>query len=122
NPPSARAAIDLLGAVARGEARQRVAVLGTMRELGAHADTLHDDVLRHALASPADLIVAIGDFAAAAGRLAADATRVITAASPEAAWPLMADRLAPDAVILLKASRGVALERLVPALTAWAET
>ncbi|MCU0647947.1 MAG: UDP-N-acetylmuramoyl-tripeptide--D-alanyl-D-alanine ligase [Gemmatimonadaceae bacterium] len=122
NPPSTRAAIDLLGAVAGGAARQRVAVLGTMRELGAHADALHEDVLRHAIASPADVIVAVGDFAAAAQRLAADPSRVLTADAPDAVWPLLAPRLSPDAIILLKASRGVALERLVPALTQWAES
>jgi UDP-N-acetylmuramoyl-tripeptide--D-alanyl-D-alanine ligase len=35
-------------------------------------------------------------------------------------WPLLRPRLAPDAVILLKASRGMRLERLVPYLQAWA--
>jgi len=37
-------------------------------------------------------------------------------------WPLLAPRLAPDALILLKASRGMRLERLVPYVTAWART
>ena len=46
--------------------------------------------------------------------------RVVRAADADALWPLLAPRLAPDAVILLKASRGVRLERLVPHLEAWA--
>jgi len=37
-------------------------------------------------------------------------------------WPQLAPRLAPDAAILLKASRGVKLERLLPFLTTWATT
>ena len=42
-------------------------------------------------------------------------------ASPEALWPLLASRLAPDAIILLKGSRGVRLEKLVPHITDWAQ-
>ena len=45
---------------------------------------------------------------------------VETAGSVEELWPLLSPRLEPDAVILLKASRGVQLEQLVPHLTSWA--
>jgi UDP-N-acetylmuramoyl-tripeptide--D-alanyl-D-alanine ligase len=121
NPPSAKAAIDSLVAIDGGTSRQRVAVLGTMRELGASAPALHDDVLRHALASPVDLIVAIGDFVNAADRLGAAADRVLRSPARDDAWPLLEPRLTPNAVILLKASRGVALEALVPLLTQWSE-
>jgi UDP-N-acetylmuramyl pentapeptide synthase len=37
-------------------------------------------------------------------------------------WAKLASRLAPDAIILLKGSRGVRLEKLVPPVTAWATT
>jgi UDP-N-acetylmuramoyl-tripeptide--D-alanyl-D-alanine ligase len=121
NPPSAKAAIDSLMAIDRGSMRQRVAVLGTMRELGAQGPALHEAVLRHALASAVDVIVAVGDFAAAADRMAAPADRVLRAPSRDDAWPVLEPRLAPQAVILLKASRGVALEALVPFLTQWSE-
>ena len=56
----------------------------------------------------------------AARRLEKD-DRVVTAKDVDDLWPLLEPRLARDAVILLKASRGVQLERLVPHLTAWAE-
>jgi UDP-N-acetylmuramoyl-tripeptide--D-alanyl-D-alanine ligase len=124
NPPSTRAAIDLIAAAGRAvgasPARQRVAVLGTMRELGAHADRLHDEVARRAIDADLDVIAAVGEVADALGRVAPGDPRVVTAADPDALWPLLAPRLAPDAVILLKASRGVRLERLVPHLEAWA--
>jgi UDP-N-acetylmuramoyl-tripeptide--D-alanyl-D-alanine ligase len=119
NPGSARAALDLLEGV--GPGRQRVIVLGTMRELGASADKLHDEISRLALGSGADIIAGIGDFATSLGRVAGSDKRVVTAGSPEEMWPLLAPRLAPDAVILLKASRGVQLETLVPHLTTWAK-
>lgn len=118
NPGSARAAINLLKGV--GTDRQRVVVLGTMRELGPASDGCHDDISRLALESGADIIAGIGEFATSLGRVAAGDPRVVTSATVEEIWPQLAPRLAPDAVILLKASRGVQLERLVPHLTTWA--
>ncbi len=118
NPPSMRAALDLLDAV--GEGRQRVAVLGTMRELGGHAEALHAEIARRALASKAQVIAGVGDMATALRALAAADPRVVTAEDPEALWPLLEPRLEAEALILLKASRGVRLERIVPYLAGWA--
>jgi UDP-N-acetylmuramoyl-tripeptide--D-alanyl-D-alanine ligase len=118
NPASARAALDLLEGL--GGARQRVVVLGSMRELGASAAAMHADVARYALATGADLVAGVGDFAGALAALAAGDPRVVTAPDVDELWPLLAPRLAPDAVVLLKASRGMRLERLVPHLKAWA--
>jgi UDP-N-acetylmuramoyl-tripeptide--D-alanyl-D-alanine ligase len=118
NPGSTRAAIGLLHGLGTG--RQRVAVLGTMRELGAASDTCHDDISRLALESGVDIVAGIGEFAASLRRVAPGDDRVLTAATVEEIWPPLSRRLAPDAVILLKASRGVQLERLVPHLTTWA--
>jgi UDP-N-acetylmuramoyl-tripeptide--D-alanyl-D-alanine ligase len=118
NPASARAALELLATVGGG--RQRVAVLGTMRELGAAADALHAEIAARALSSGADIVAGIGAFGAALEAAAAGDPRVVTAADVDDLWPRLAPRLAPDAVILLKASRGVRLERLIPHLTDWA--
>lgn len=118
NPGSARAALDLL--VRAGEGRQRVAVLGTMRELGAASERLHEEIARRALESPVEILAGVGDFAAMFRRLANGDRRLVTADDPDALWPQLAERLSPDAVVLLKGSRGVRLERLVPHLTAWA--
>lgn len=118
NPGSARAALDLL--VHAGAGRQRVAVLGTMLELGPQADRLHDDVARAALALPVDLVVGVGGFADALQRVAPGNERVLSGADPDAAWVALRSRLNPDAVILLKGSRGVRLERLVPLISEWA--
>jgi UDP-N-acetylmuramoyl-tripeptide--D-alanyl-D-alanine ligase len=122
NPGSARAAIDLLAhAGGKTERRQRVAVLGTMLELGPTTPALHDDVARHAVASGVDLIAGVGEFASALERIGAPAERVIAAADAEAVWPKLSSRLQPDAIILLKGSRGIKLERLVPDITSWAQ-
>jgi UDP-N-acetylmuramoyl-tripeptide--D-alanyl-D-alanine ligase len=120
NPGSARVALELLEHA--GKARQRVAVLGTMLEMGEHADRLHDEVARTALDSPLELIVGVGGFAEALQRIAPGDIRTIGGADPAAAWDAMRSRLAPDAVILLKGSRGVRLERLVPMIAEWANS
>jgi UDP-N-acetylmuramoyl-tripeptide--D-alanyl-D-alanine ligase len=125
NPHSARAAIELLAHAGGtgGEAanRQRVAVLGTMLELGPTAPQLHDQIARAALDANVDLIAGVGEFAAALERVGAPADRVVSAPDAEAIWPKLSSRLRPDAIILLKGSRGVRLERLVPLVTRWAQ-
>jgi UDP-N-acetylmuramoyl-tripeptide--D-alanyl-D-alanine ligase len=117
NPGSTRAAIELLKGT--GSGRQRVIVLGTMRELGAASEQCHADIAGLALASGADIVAGIGEFAPALEKHHG-AGRVITAPDVEDLWPQLQARLQRNAIILLKASRGVQLERLVPHLTTWA--
>jgi len=118
NPGSARSALALLAEVGAG--RPQVAVLGTMRELGAAAERAHREVAAAALAGGFAIVCGIGEFAPALRALAPDDPRVLVADDVEDLWPQLRPRLAADAAILLKASRGVRLERLVPLLTAWA--
>jgi UDP-N-acetylmuramoyl-tripeptide--D-alanyl-D-alanine ligase len=118
NPGSARAALELLEHAGNG--RQRVAVLGTMLELGPQADRLHDEIARAALAAPIDVVVGVGGFADALARVAPGDTRAVGGADPASAWDAARSRLRRDAVILLKGSRGVRLERLVPLISEWA--
>lgn len=118
NPGSTRAAIELI--TSSGDARQRVIVLGTMRELGPKSAECHDDIAALALNSGAQVVAGIGEFAEALDRVGKGDARVITGNDVEDLWPKLSPRLAPDAIILLKASRGVQLERVVPHITAWA--
>ncbi|MBK6308145.1 MAG: hypothetical protein IPF47_21430 [Gemmatimonadetes bacterium] len=60
NPASAREALVTLDAI--GGERPRVAVLGSMLELGAQGPALHDEIAARALASKAMLIAGIGEF------------------------------------------------------------
>lgn len=117
NPGSTRAAIELLKGT--GSGRQRVIVLGTMRELGAASEQCHADIAGLALASGADIVAGIGEFAPALEKHK-ERERVITAPDVEDLWPQLQARLQRNAIILLKASRGMQLERLVPHLTTWA--
>ncbi len=82
---------------------------------------LHEEIAHRALASDAQVIAGVGEFVRRlrGARRDGDA-RVVTAADAEALWPLLAPRLEPNAVVLLKGSRGTRLERLVPHLKAFA--
>jgi len=71
------------------------------------------------LASGADIVAGIGEFAPALENREGG-ERVITAPDVEELWPRLKSRLQRNAIVLLKASRGVQLERLVPHLTTWA--
>jgi len=117
NPGSTRAAIEFLKGT--GSGRQRVIVLGTMRELGAASEQCHADIAGLALASGADIVAGIGEFAPALEKQK-ERGRVITASDVDELWPRLQAKLQRNAIILLKASRGVQLERLVPHLTTWA--
>jgi UDP-N-acetylmuramoyl-tripeptide--D-alanyl-D-alanine ligase len=118
NPPSLRAAVDLLASLpAEGE---KVAVVGTMRELGDHAEALHREAAEAIAArvgSGIDRVVATGDFVAAFRGLEARlGDRLVSAEDPLLAYEALKSRLKGDETILLKGSRGVALERIIPLL------
>ncbi len=114
NPSSAREALAMLDAVACDG--PRVAVLATMLELGSQSAALHAGVAQQAIMSKASMIVGIGEFVDALTTVAPGDPRVRLASDAEAAWPLLRDCLAADAVVLLKGSRGTRLERLIPKL------
>ena len=118
NPGSTRAAIELLQAV--GNDRQRVMVLGTMRELGEASDRCHDEISRMAITSGADVIAGVGEYAKSFARVAPNDKRLVLSATVPELWAKLSPRIKPNAVILLKASRGVQLEQLVPQITTWA--
>jgi UDP-N-acetylmuramoyl-tripeptide--D-alanyl-D-alanine ligase len=117
NPQSFRAAIATAKAL-RG-ARRLVFVAGTMRELGASSAELHREVAEALVKLDPELLAAVGEFVPAlAPHATALGDRLVTAADPVALGPLLTERLRGDEVVVLKASRGVALERILPALIA----
>jgi len=119
NPASARESLRMLAAL--DTQRQRVAILGSMLELGAAGPGLHDEIARLALGGPAQVVVGIGEFARALTAAAPNDGRVLTAADAPDVWPMLETRLARDAVILLKGSRGTRLERLIPLIEEFAK-
>jgi UDP-N-acetylmuramoyl-tripeptide--D-alanyl-D-alanine ligase len=115
NPQSFQAAIDTARELRKD--RRLVFVAGTMRELGPDAARLHAEVARCLVELEPDVLAAVGDFVPALApwksRLG---DRLVTAADAPTIGPLVAARLRGDEVVVLKASRGVALERILPSL------
>lgn len=111
-PASMFAALDLLAGL-RG---RRVAVLGEMLELGEQSAEGHRAVGR-AAAAVVDLLVVVGEGAMgiAEGALEAglEPERMLAAGDRETARELLAPRLVAGDVVLVKASRGIELDRLV---------
>ena len=70
-----------------------------------------------------DLLAAVGDFVPALAPYAERlGERLLTAGDVPALAPRLSAMLRGDEVVVLKASRGVALERILPALTARAKS
>jgi len=115
SPGSVRAALELLG----GLPGRRVAVLGEMLELGPEHDAGHREI-GSAAAAVADLLVALGPSAPviAEGARASglDADRIVVVSDRAAALDELQDRLRAGDVVLVKASRGAELDRLVDEL------
>ncbi|MCU0529689.1 MAG: UDP-N-acetylmuramoyl-tripeptide--D-alanyl-D-alanine ligase [Cyanobium sp. Prado107] len=118
SPEAMLAALELL---ARQTGGRRYAVLGTMLELGERSVELHRQVAERAVQLGLDGLVLVVDGAEAEAMAAAAAplerTAVVT--SPEQAAQPLQSWLGSGDVVLLKASRGVALERLLPVLEAF---
>jgi UDP-N-acetylmuramoyl-tripeptide--D-alanyl-D-alanine ligase len=96
-----------------------VAVLGEMLELGPLHEVSHREVGEAAARVVAELVVVgVGAEGIAAGAAAAglDPGRIHRAADCEAVLPVLGRVLRPGDVVLVKASRGVALESVVESL------
>ena len=111
------AALDLLASLPG----RRVAILGEMLELGAESTAGHRAVGEYA-GRRVDVLVAVGpmadDYAAAAGGRRAE---VIAQPSRAALEEALAGVLRPGDVVLIKGSRGAALDELLPLLESAAQ-
>ncbi|GAB2493772.1 UDP-N-acetylmuramoyl-tripeptide--D-alanyl-D-alanine ligase [Pseudoxanthomonas sangjuensis] len=113
NPGSLAAAIDTLAA-AGGESWL---VLGDMRELGPEGEALHADAGLRAKNAGIRRLYALGPLSAAAARAFGEGARVFDSHGALAA-ALRADMgaTAPGLRVLVKGSRGSAMDRVVAAL------
>jgi UDP-N-acetylmuramoyl-tripeptide--D-alanyl-D-alanine ligase len=113
SPASMRAALELLGELPG----RKIAVLGDMRELGAGEIEGHQEVGRLA-AEVADLIFAVGELGRWIGDAAIQAghTGVQIMMEKSAVAVALLPQLQPGDVVLLKASRALALESLLDEL------
>jgi UDP-N-acetylmuramyl pentapeptide synthase len=111
NPMSMTAALDDLAASASG---RRVAVLGDMLELGPDEKRLHAELGAHAKFTGVEVLVAVGPLSRHTGT--GFGTGVQWVEDADAAAALLPKLLEPGDTVLLKASRGIGLERVADAL------
>ena len=113
NPESMRAALETLAGIGDRTGRRTVAVLGQMLELGEGAAAAHRAVGDYAARAGVDVLVAVGDDAAGISRgfdaVGGGGVTITTAGRDEAVDWLRHNVSAAD-VVLVKASRGAALE------------
>jgi UDP-N-acetylmuramoyl-tripeptide--D-alanyl-D-alanine ligase len=118
NPASMRRAVQSAAWLAQRQRRPLVVVVGTMLELGAESARLHADVAREIVKRKPALVAAVGTFARVFETMREDlGGRVITAADANALGPKLKSALRGNELILLKASRGVALEQVLRYIT-----
>jgi len=114
SPQSVEAALDLMDELAGAP---RIAVLGDMKELGALSSEAHRRAGHLAAGRRLDLLVAFGplahDLAAAARE---GGMRVVHTTDLEEVLTILRRDVRPGAVVLVKGSRAMAMERITSAL------
>lgn len=114
NPASMVAALDALAGIGVRRGRRTVAVLGEMKELGEDADRSHREVGAAAARLGIDVLVVVGESARGIHDGAQESAgwegMAIMSAGRDQAVEWVRKNVAAEDVVLVKASRGVALE------------
>ena len=110
NPMSMRAALDHLAAT---PAERRIALLGTMAELGPDGERYHRDIGRRAAELGVDVLITVGEEAVRFGDEFDGEKHAV--ATPEEARAILEELAMPGDRVLIKGSRSVGLERVVGA-------
>jgi UDP-N-acetylmuramoyl-tripeptide--D-alanyl-D-alanine ligase len=117
NPRALDGMVDALLAMAVGEGGRRIVVAGEMLELGPEGEALHRACGRRMAERGVGVVVGVmglaGGLVDAAAQAGANAMFVAT---PEEAGDWLRGNLRAGDVVLLKASRGVRLERALASL------
>ncbi|HEX3941414.1 MAG TPA: UDP-N-acetylmuramoyl-tripeptide--D-alanyl-D-alanine ligase [Acidobacteriaceae bacterium] len=109
NPEALKSMIATLASMV---AKRRILVAGEMLELGPHAANLHRECGREAAARGIDLVLGVrGNAQYIVEGAREGGVPAMFVASPEAAGEWLKGELRPGDAALLKASRGVGLER-----------
>jgi UDP-N-acetylmuramoyl-tripeptide--D-alanyl-D-alanine ligase len=114
NPRALEAMIDTLASM---KAERHILVVGEMLELGPTAEALHRECGKHAAEKKIDLVIGVRGMARAVAEAACGAgIQAQFVETPEQAGEWLAQNLRPGDAVLLKASRGVKLERALEML------
>lgn len=114
NPGSMAAAIRTLAQAARSENREAWLVIGDMRELGEGALAMHEQIGRKAKEAGIARLFALGELSAGAAEAFGEGAEVFD--NHDALAAKLADELNPGVRVLVKGSRGSAMDRVVRAI------
>jgi UDP-N-acetylmuramoyl-tripeptide--D-alanyl-D-alanine ligase len=115
NPRSIRAALAAAREVADGLGARLVIAMGDMLELGDQSAAAHQEAIRDVTRSHPAAFVAVGPEMTAA-LPTPTAAEVFSAPDSVAAAGIVADLIRPGDVLLVKGSRGIAMERVIERL------
>jgi UDP-N-acetylmuramoyl-tripeptide--D-alanyl-D-alanine ligase len=114
NPRALEAMIDTLASM---KAERRILVVGEMLELGPTAEALHRECGKYAAEKKIDMVIGVRGMARAVAEAACGSgTQAQFVETPEQAGEWLARNLRQGDAVLLKASRGVKLERAIDML------
>ena len=111
NPASMAATLKSLGAES-GVAR-RIAVLGPMRELGAHSDALHASLAPAVIDARVDALVLVGEDMRPLEDALGGRVNVVRVGDADEAAEALLDLIRPGDAVLVKASNSIGLARVV---------
>ena len=115
-----KALASMVRSLAQIPAKRRIVVAGEMLELGAAAEAMHREAGKQMADSGVDMLIGVRGLAESMVRGAQEAgLAALFVSTPEEAGAWLQSEVRPGDVVLLKASRGVKLER---ALEAWKAT
>ena len=122
SPEAALLAVDILGRIKADQGSAKYAVLGDMLELGAYTEEGHRLVGAKAAASGLDCLVAVGERARDIIRGASEAGLgdecLFYFDKTDEAGRFLQNRLKAGDIVLVKGSRGMAMEKIVKEIMA----
>ena len=119
NPRSIRAALAAAREVADGLGARLVIAMGDMLELGEQSAAAHQEAIRDVMRARPAAFVAVGpELSHAREVVSRDANAIDVLTSPDsiAAAKIVARLIQPGDVLLVKGSRGIAMERIIERL------
>ena len=116
NPSSMQASIENFLAESLGERTKRVLVLGDMRELGRWSEEEHLRIIRLVARDTTARVIFVGEEFGKAIETIQDDVKREHYATCEELYQALKEQTLSDSLVLIKASRGIGLERIIELL------
>ncbi|MDO9492094.1 UDP-N-acetylmuramoyl-tripeptide--D-alanyl-D-alanine ligase [Acetobacterium sp.] len=111
NPDAMRASLDVLATLGC-DYQRKIAILGDMLEMGEYGPAAHLEVGSYAR-NKADILISVGDLGRSICQGYENAGQVYQVSDALAAGACLKEIVQPGDIILIKASRGMGLERVI---------